>query len=98
MWGRMFCIFLLLVNVFLGYHILFSPKDSLHTLLEFKDRCLQMQMELAELHKKNLEKSIQLRALKKHPEQLEIVIRDKFHYVRPGEVIYVHVPDRKKVF
>jgi cell division protein FtsB len=57
-----------------------------------KTEYLRVQKDIQQLQQENQQYSDEISQLKSDPKRIEREAREQFHYVRPGEVIYV-APD-----
>lgn len=101
MFWRTFIILALgIANVVLFYRMIWSPNGIL-ALKELKDRHAEMGARIAELDRRNVELSREIRLLQADDAYMEKMIRRRLHYVRDNEVLYLftdgQTPQRRGV-
>jgi cell division protein FtsB len=91
-WNRILLIFLLLLNVFLGWRLFFHEEGwkSYKDLQSRRDALLH---HIATIEEVNLELSREIRRLTTDHEYVESVVRVEMHYLRPNEVLYIPQSD-----
>lgn len=90
---RIFLVFLVVLNVFLGYR-LWAGNQGLFAYLDLKRDHDQLQSRLEAAGRRSHELSGEIRQLKSDSAYLENVIRQRMNYVGENETLYIF-PDRE---
>ncbi|GAB6886678.1 hypothetical protein JCM13304A_01760 [Desulfothermus okinawensis JCM 13304] len=81
-------IFLLILNLFLLYRIIFSPM-GIPNLLKLKNIRAEYRKKIKKLHLQNIELSRKIQLIKNNSEFQEKIIRQKLHLGKKGELLYI---------
>lgn len=87
-WRAVFMCFALLLNLTLGYRLLFS-EQSIFAWQGVKEHYAKMQQDLIDIQKKQAELSQEIKLLQTDKDYIERSIRERLNYVRENEVLYV---------
>jgi cell division protein FtsB len=77
-----------LLALLLGWHVV-NGKHGLSTWNQKRAEDKQLQKEIDDLQQENARLHTRVDRLKSNPDEIEHEARDKGHYAKPGEVIYV---------
>ncbi|WP_461209372.1 FtsB family cell division protein [Desulfocurvus sp. DL9XJH121] len=91
---RIFLVFLVVLNLILGYRLLVGD-EGWFGYLKLRREHEVMRQRLDEARERARELSAEIRRLKSDPAYLEDVIRRRMNYVGPGETLYVFPPDEE---
>lgn len=87
-WRTLFLCFALLLNVTLGYRLLFS-EQSVFAWQDVQHHYAQMQKQLEDIKKKQAGLSEEIRLLQGSNDYIERSVRERLNYVRENEILYV---------
>lgn len=87
-WRTLFLCFALLLNVTLGYRLLFSDQ-SVFSWQGVQQHYADMQKELDDIRKKQAKLSEEIRLLQGSSDYIERAVRERLNYVRENEILYV---------
>ncbi len=76
------------LTLLVTWHVIYG-KDGLSFWQQKRAQDHQLQQEIKDLQQENAQMRQQIDQLKTDPEAIESEAREKLHYARPGEVIYV---------
>lgn len=87
-WRVCILVFLGIANIVLFYRMVWSPQGliSYHSL---KEQHRSLEKRVAELDKENIILSKEIRLLQSDDKYVEKLIRQRLHYVRDNEVLYL---------
>lgn len=86
--NRLLLVGLVLLNLFLGYRLLFS-EQGVFAYLELRAEYREFQEDIAALERENQELSQEIRLLKTDRAYVEKTIRELMKFVKKDEVLYV---------
>lgn len=87
-WRTLFLGFALLLNITLGYRLLFS-EQSVFAWQGVQSHYAQMQEDLKGIYQKQAQLSEEIRLLQNNNDYIERAIRERLNYVRENEILYV---------
>lgn len=88
LWKRLFLVFIIVLNLFLVYRLLWSDQ-GVFAYLELKDRYAELSTRIEQLDQESLELSREIRLLSADGPYIERMIRQEMHFVRDDEVLYL---------
>ena len=71
----------------IGYHAIFGANGFL-AFHQKKSELRRLELEIKSLQQDNAQREREIKALKTEPQAIEKEARERFHYARPGEVVY----------
>lgn len=87
-WRTLIIIALAIVNIVLAYRMIWGS-NGLIVFKDLKEQHAALQTRIAEIDKQNLQLSKEIRLLQSDSAYVEKMIRQRLHYVRDNEVLYL---------
>ncbi len=87
-WRTLFLCSALLLNVTLGYRLLFS-EQSIFAWQDVQLHYAQMQKQLEDIRHRQAALSEEIRLLQSNGDYIERAVRERLNYVRENEILYV---------
>ena len=87
-WKRFIIGLLIVLNLFLAYKLL-GGEQGLFGYQDLKGDYERLEEKIAELDRKNLQLSEEIRLLQSDRRYIEKIIREKMHYVKENELLYM---------
>ena len=87
-WKRLFLFFIIVLNLFLVYRLLWSDQ-GVFAYLELKDRYAELTTRIEQLDEESRSLSREIRLLASDDPYIERMIRQEMHFVRDSEIMYI---------
>ena len=85
---RLFMVAIVAMSAFLLWHVVYGANGAM-VFQQKRATVKKLQAEIATLQKENAATSHRVESLKSDPHTIESEARKQFHFVRPGEFVYV---------